>query len=400
MSVPVIREEGKLLTKIRVGDSKLQALQRLGQKTGILEDNEGIALLDDDVITAEGAPYVFKRLEQHPSTQNHSEEIKQRVQHIETMMIESKTEEKDMSTANTEFATDLLTGLSISWRATVPNKNVGVGSAVGSFEWDQPLLKGGKAKISENDGTPAALEWLFGKLEQGLAVDGKVLGIRDVKGEKLAPIKADRKEANGKSDGCVAEESKLALCERTQESFYTYGMALVEMKTTRRPMNKAQMLLQLAAFSRQSTWGQSTVLLGTDGNTKWYLVQFEAFNSMSLTQYSDGRQCLNEFESLLKSFETRSAKLQSSKRAKLAPLSEEQSAIEQTLTGISPPGYASLPGTDGAGGSQEAVDKAIENEALLHRLANALAESPLSDGVRPSLPEWCLAKNVVPSYYM
>lgn len=111
-------------------------------------------------------------------------------------------------------------------------------------------------------------------------------------------------------------------------------------------------------------------------------------------EYSDGRQCLNEFESLLQSIGTRSAKLQSSKRAKLAPVSEEQA-----LTGISSPGYASLPGADGAGGSQVAVDKAIENEALLHRLANALAESPLSEGVRPSLPEWSLAKNVVPSYY-
>lgn len=35
---------------------------------------------------------------------------------------------------------------------------------------------------------------------------------------------------------------------------------------------------------------------------------------------------------------------------------------------------------------------------FLHRLANALAESLLSDRVRPSLPEWSLTKNVVPSY--
>lgn len=341
--------------------------------------------------------FVEQQSEQEPAG---AQEIKQKIEHIETMMIESRTDEKDMSKANTEFATDLLTGLSISWRATDANMIVGVGSAIGNFEWDQTLLKGGKAKISENDGTPAALEWLFGKLEQGLAVDGKVLGIRDVKGKKLAPIKADLKCANGKSDGCVAEESKLVLCERTQESFYTYGMALVEMKTNRRPMNKAQMLLQLAAFSRQSTWGQSTVLLGTDGNEKWYLIKFEAFNSMSLTQFKDGRQCLNEFESLLKSLETRGAKLRNSKRAKLAPVLERQLEVEQNLTGLSPPGYASLPGTDGAGANQEAVDKAIENEAVLHRLANALAESPLSDGVRPSLPEWSLAKSVVPSYYM
>ena len=237
--------------------------------------------------------------EQQKQQANDSEDMKRKIENIEKMMIESKTDDRNMSKANTEFATDLLTGLSISWRNAVANMNVGVGSVVGNFEWEQALLTGGTGKLSENDGTPLALKWLFGKLDQALAVDGKKLGIRDVKGKKLAPIKADRKVANGKSDGCVTEESMLVLCERSQESFYTYGMALVEMKTDRTPMNKAQMLLQLAAFSRESVWGQSTILLGTDGNKKWYLVQFEALNSMLITQYYDGRECLNEFESLL-----------------------------------------------------------------------------------------------------
>ena len=340
-----------------------------------------------------------QKQQQQKQQANDSEDMKRKIENIEKMMIESKTDDRNMSKANTEFATDLLTGLSISWRNAYANMNVGVGSVVGNFEWEQALLTGGTGKLSENDGTPSALKWLFGKLDQALAVDGKKLGIRDVKGKKLAPIKADRKVANGKSDGCVAEESILALCERSQESFYTYGMALVEMKTDRTPMNKAQMLLQLAAFSRESVWGQSTILLGTDGNTKWYLVQFEALNSMLITQYVDGRECLNEFESLLKSLKTREAKLRDSKRAKLAPVLEEQFQSEHHLPGASTPGTASLAWTDGAGEGQDAVDKAIENEALLHRLANALAESPLSDGVRPSLPEWSLAKNVVPSYY-
>ena len=141
------------------------------------------------------------------------------------------------------------------------------------------------------------------------------------------------------------------------------------------------------------------MLLGTDGNEKWYLLHFEAFNGMSLTQYIDGRQCLNEFESLLKSLKTRGAKLRDIKRANLAPVSEDKLEVEQNLTGVSSPGYTSLL-ADGAREGQEAVDKAIENEAVLHHLANALAKSPLSDGVRPSIPEWSLAKNVVPSYYM
>ena len=63
MSVPVNSEEGKLLAKVKVGDNKLQALQRLGQKAGILADKDGIGLLDIDFITAEGAPYVFKLLQ-------------------------------------------------------------------------------------------------------------------------------------------------------------------------------------------------------------------------------------------------------------------------------------------------------------------------------------------------
>ena len=107
----------------------------------------------------------FVRTYQQQQQPNHSEDIKQKIEHIETMMIESKTDERDMSKANTDFATDLLTGLSISWYATNANLSVGVGSAVGNFKWDQTYLKEGKAMISENDGTPAALEWLFGKLE-------------------------------------------------------------------------------------------------------------------------------------------------------------------------------------------------------------------------------------------
>ena len=118
---------------------------------------------------------------------------------------------------------------------------------------------------------------------------------------------------------------------------------------------------------------------------------------MLLTQYRDGRQCLNVLESLLKSTEARAAKLQSTKRAKLASVPEEP--LQQDLSGVSHPDISSLPGTDGVDGGQEAVDKAMENEAFLHRLANALAQSPLSDGVRPSLPEWSLARNTVPSYY-
>merc|ERR1712187_773063 len=101
--------------------------------------------------------------------------MKQNIEEIKEMMIESKTDVRDMSKANTDFASDLLTGLSISWHSANANMNVGVGSVVGNFEWGQPLLTGGTGKVSENDRTPSALKWLFGKLDQELAVDGNKL---------------------------------------------------------------------------------------------------------------------------------------------------------------------------------------------------------------------------------
>mmetsp|Transcript_9811 Transcript_9811/g.14436 ORF Transcript_9811/g.14436 Transcript_9811/m.14436 type:complete len:152 (-) Transcript_9811:307-762(-) len=130
--------------------------------------------------------------------------------------------------------------------------NVVTDSAVGVFAWEQDLKKGGKAKTSEHDVTPEALAWLFGKLERGIAVDGQELGIRDVKGKSLTPVKVNRMVAKGKSDGCIAQESVLELCDRSGESYYSYGIALVEMKTNRRLLNKAQMLLQLTAFSKEA----------------------------------------------------------------------------------------------------------------------------------------------------
>jgi hypothetical protein len=350
--------------------------------------------------------------------------LKQSIKHIETMLVEAQTEKRDMSKASSAFATDLLDGLSISWRISKPIIDAGVGEPIDSFSWKQELLNGGTANISEPDGTPGALEWLFGKLSPLLTVDGKAVGVKDVKGKCLTPIKADGLQAKGKSDGCVARESDLALCEKTGESFYTYGMALVEMKTNRKSLNKAQMLLQLAAFSRESTWGRATVLLGTDGNKKWYLLYFEKYNSIRLTQYEDGRKCLEQFEYFLESIESRQADLEATrpKRARLDALHEEEleeTVREQNLEGFSQSGVGLSPKKGGQSSqeevnkaleneaclhrgqsSQEEVNKALENEAFLHRLANALAESGMSEGIRPTVPEWSLAKNKVPSYYM
>lgn len=62
MSVVQVNDEnGKSLGKVRVGDTKLQALERLSRVgDGGLYDKEDVGLLDNECITVEGAPYIFK----------------------------------------------------------------------------------------------------------------------------------------------------------------------------------------------------------------------------------------------------------------------------------------------------------------------------------------------------
>ena len=52
---------GRLLGKVRVGDTKLQALERLGLVgAGGLFDRQDVGLLDAEILSAEGGPHVFK----------------------------------------------------------------------------------------------------------------------------------------------------------------------------------------------------------------------------------------------------------------------------------------------------------------------------------------------------
>jgi hypothetical protein len=62
--VQVKDADGENLTKVVVGDTVKQALARL-RRWGILENKDSVSLLDEDLITAEGAPYVFTPHQQH-----------------------------------------------------------------------------------------------------------------------------------------------------------------------------------------------------------------------------------------------------------------------------------------------------------------------------------------------
>ena len=64
--------KGEPLTKILSGETAAQAKKRISSE-GILENSDGLALTDDDRITEEGAPYVFKAQQLQPQPQQDGE---------------------------------------------------------------------------------------------------------------------------------------------------------------------------------------------------------------------------------------------------------------------------------------------------------------------------------------
>ena len=60
---------GNPLTKFLSGETIAQGKKRLFPEGGILENSDGLALADDDLVTVDGAPYVFKRPEDQKPAQ-------------------------------------------------------------------------------------------------------------------------------------------------------------------------------------------------------------------------------------------------------------------------------------------------------------------------------------------
>lgn len=82
MSTVEVRDGmGELLGKVRVGDTKLQALERLGRVgAGGLYDRQNVGLLDAELLSAEGGPYVFKSSSKQPHQPHYN--IQERSGHI------------------------------------------------------------------------------------------------------------------------------------------------------------------------------------------------------------------------------------------------------------------------------------------------------------------------------
>lgn len=56
----VNHDDGNHMSRVSIGWTVKKVKRVISQVWGILENSDGVALDDDDVITAAGAPYVFK----------------------------------------------------------------------------------------------------------------------------------------------------------------------------------------------------------------------------------------------------------------------------------------------------------------------------------------------------
>jgi len=69
-AVQVNDPEGRLLGNVKAGETKRQALERLGGVAGGLFDKEGIGLLNDECVVVESGPYVFREIVSPPQQQS------------------------------------------------------------------------------------------------------------------------------------------------------------------------------------------------------------------------------------------------------------------------------------------------------------------------------------------
>ena len=157
------------------------------------------------------------------------------------------------------------------------------------------------------------------------------------------------------------------------------------MKTDEYPIKVGQIILELTAFSMVSRFGRGVVLLASDCNTKWRLVAwFQDYNTICRRNYVSGRKCWLDFKEMLLTAEHRGRMMEPLQKKRPATLNEDQ--------GMTTDDDQNVEGFEGSDKKQ----KAVENEALLHQLANYLDDLY---GERPVVPDWAKAKSVVPDYY-
>ena len=218
-TVQVNYATGKALAKIQAGETVKIALLRIGEK-GRLLDSAGLALLDEDIISVDGEPYVFT-----PFKISDNDEMAEVIEFVRAQK-SAATVNKPMSEASMPFATDLLDQLGISFVAKDVCTEKGKKDDVDPFNWMNILADGRVIERTEVEATPDFRDWLHG---QWLGHDSS-WSIELVTGERLPKIKASGVSATGKADLCVGAKLDMQTLKKAQADCLPNSCGTVEIK--------------------------------------------------------------------------------------------------------------------------------------------------------------------------
>jgi len=400
-SVQVNDATGKALTKVKAGETVKIAKLRIGSK-GQLEDSTGLALLDEDIISVDGEPYMFT-----PSKIANYDEV---VEYVRAQQA-AATVNKPMSEASIPFATDLLNPLGIGFVTAEVCTETGEKDDADPFDWMKEFADGSISERNEVEATPDFRDWLQ---KEWLGNDSS-WSVELVTGESLPKIKASGKSATGKADLCVGGKLEMQTLTQAKTEHLPNSWGIVEIKRRSAILKTPQMLLEVVALACISRYRKGVALLGTDGNDKWCIVHFTKYNEVSQQYFRHGRKCLEEYENMLSGINGRKEELAKAELAELSDHTQRLSSVPEdsypprrsidcpsmrlSVANASASGRAEQDLTGFEDGENGTRDKAIENENFLRRLAEALGDLAGGNDHRPKLPEWALAKNRIPSYY-
>ncbi len=292
--------------------------------------------------------------------------------------MESQTEKKDMSKASSEFAQALLAGLGITVALCEPETRSTEQAEPDQYSWEAQTTAGSQLKLGEHQGTPGARNWFHVNFLANSELEKNGYAIKVATGTLLPTLKAAGKEAKGKGDLVIGVEAWMNLA----DNVYEQTPGLIELKTDEYPIKVGQIILEIAAFSRISRYGKGVVLMASDCRKKWRLVWFHDYTTIYRKSYVSARRCWMDFVSLLKSAERRVNDMEPPRKKRLTTVNEDGTG-EQDL--------------DGFEVENDKKQEAVDNEAMLHRLANHLGDLY---GERPVVPEWARAATTCPNYYM
>lgn len=373
--VQVNNAKGEPWTKVLSGETAGQAKQRIGLEGICLENSTGLALCDDDLITVDGQPYVFKTFQQQ-----HSVEEYQPVLEFAKKQMDAQTEDKkSMSKAGYTFARQLLNGMGIRIRTDSVNCEEGSSANPIPYDWTVETKHNQSARPAKQYKTPGALNWFV----ENFLPPNEMLGVKVVTGHPLPALKGNKKKSRGKGDVVIGKKLELEVT----EDAYDFAFGLIELRQDIYPINKGQNVLELASVCTISRVERNCALLATDCNSQWELYWFEDTKTIVRRVYQHGRKCWEDFKALLDVAEMKTLK-PPSKIPPVLPnyeeaLDDEAAEVldEQNLDGFE------------IGDSKLA---AVDRHAQLNELANWLGDLY---GERPVIPKWATAERKCPNYY-